>query len=447
MIGKVRHAWVSDRTRMLYMVLSALCLVHFLLQWLNTDGMSAADTVQFAVIALLTALLPLRPCVVAVMLLLADVVMVFAPFSDMGFIPGLAPMLLAAAALGVQWGSLWAGGVAVAVTEFAAAVQSVADFSYNDVVYAAISTAASLAPLSIAWAIGALVRWARFEEAERIKAQTAVARREKHLHILHVLHDSVANDLVYAVTQCRAARSAIAASQSVSVDADMRIDEIITVLERCLTQMRQQIIVPTKNELLGIAQGEERLGETPIATAAASYLRGDLAPELFDLEQVMREMGRRLRGLGFEGEPQISGHIAACDEDALRFVADAVREFGGNMAKYGRPGAYSLAVDMQRDGGVSISASNPMNDDAARSEDGSVDGVDDSGGVRIEASSSGSGLAVLAKEAGRRGGFLSCSAEDGEWTAYVSVPSAAAAAAIGLDNADEDHGYRQRAES
>ncbi|MFC5222260.1 sensor histidine kinase [Bifidobacterium leontopitheci] len=433
---------------------AAFSLMLFMLEWFNTEGLYGIDIAQYAIVSVLTILLPLWPVPFAVALLVVNLLMAVAPFGGAGYVSGLEPMLLASAVLVVRWGRITIAGAISAICVLAYAVEILFDLTFSPG-YPVLLVLENLMPLALAWTVGAIIRWAHTMERERVAEEERAQRREQQLMLMHVLHDSVANNLTYAASRCSLLLDENPASDgsrhALSDQDRAAVLEISLIIDQSLQEIRQRIIVPVKHDLMPEAaeSGDSEAARQPRDTMAE-------VSSIEQLHEVMATSGKRLHRDGFTGVPQLEGDIVGLTEPMLRFLADAVRELAGNMLKYGRPGPFTLLVNVaacadvinapDADGGateagVTVMASNPMRDSITEEEHGPANDANSNAvscfrrpadqssaqtpersSERFPVKSTRSGLETLRMETLRLGGEFNRSAEDGEWTVYIHVP-------------------------
>lgn len=394
---------------------AAFCLMLFILEWVNTEGLTGFDLAQYGVIATLTLVLPTCPVPVALVLLSLNLVLAIGPFNGFGYVQGLPPMLLAAAVLGARWGRPFPSGVFAALCVMAYWTEMLFDFPPSPA-YTMLTALEDILPLAMAWAVGSIIRWARGQERRMSEQSQAARLRERQLMLMHVLHDSVANDLVYAISRC----NMLVEEQSLADGArkpDMhviaQVNEITTVLEQSLQELRSRVITPMKHELLQDEDGTP--SDMKLAKAASSMS----AVALTQTAVVMS--GKRLREAGFVGVPQIDGNLENITDGMADFLTNAVRELGGNMMKHGKAGPFTLIIEATAAGSIIIIASNMMR----HSDGGTSQSTRKADFASSELSdTASSGLGILRMETEKLGGVFNVTEEDDEWSVYINVPAA-----------------------
>lgn len=364
--------------------------------------------VGWPVIALvvLLAVLPCAPAVFSVAIIACCVVCTVVPFNsaDVNWLSAV-PMWLALAVLGYRLGSLKS---LVAMLAAGALPSCFATVTGNEL---AASIAPSVQICTIWWCIGSMVTVLGRAERDKAAAKERSEQYEHRLRILHILHDSLANDLVYALFQCRAITShGFGGSSNVSDTNEIRanisdISEIERTLERCLTRLRQDVIAPER-EVLGKTEfgksrgGPELSSATEVSAPAVPKvsLSAALAPVLAETTQLLNAQGWR-------GVASLNGKCLDADGETVQLVEACIRELRSNILKYGAPETYALEVETSGDH-ITVYSSNPV---------GSTD----------EASpelTSNCGLMLLRRKVEQIGGSMEYAQEDGEWTICVTIP-------------------------
>lgn len=184
-----------------------------------------------------------------------------------------------------------------------------------------------------AFCVGFAVRW-KAQTAQRKMdlaiAQEQVRRQQKRLKEIHILHDSIAGAMTYAILLCRKKES------SESSDTLTQIEQ---VLMQALHELRTQIISPMTDELKTDKEEDTH--------------------KLF--QQHIEAQCRRLRTLGFTGTPIIRGNLSAMDKSLLPPLQTVCTEILNNIAKHGKPGAFAFVLSIESDE-VRIFASNLYSD-------------------------------------------------------------------------------------
>ncbi|MBT1171781.1 hypothetical protein JS528_00075 [Bifidobacterium sp. MA2] len=371
----------------LYIVASVCCIGAECVEWVNSVGLTPLMHVQNALMIMLLALLPLWPLQMS--LGIAALCPVLYAVSADSYWLVCNPFLLAVILLGRRWGRYASALPAVLLTQILSLVGTLlANEPLRGITF-------MLEPMAISWLIGTLMRYAAQAQGEQVAAEQRVRHRESQLKMLHVLHDSVANDLVYAVSRSRSLATRLRSRNEIE-----DLEEIIGVLESALMEIRQQIIMPVRDQL----------DEHPTIGDVRSNDAGSDADAPPEFGRNLTLIKRRLDKQGFYGTPQVVGDPTRIDGRTARILNLCIREIGGNIAKYGRPGEYALVVSIADDGTTVIS-SNTCRDA------GPANGVENAG-----ITSSGSGLTMLRGELHDAGGTISTGKEDGEWSVYVFIP-------------------------
>ena len=343
-----------------------------------------------ALVALLVVL-PCAPAVFSVAVIACCVVCVVVPFAgaDVNWLNAV-PMWLALAVFGYRCGSLKALIVVLA----AGAVPSCfATVTGNEL---AASVAPTVQTCAIWWCIGSMVAILGRAERDKAVAQERAEQYEHRLRILHILHDSLANDLVYALLQCRS----IASRGVDGTDGShANIGEIERTLDRCLTGLRQDVITPERAAL-------DEAGIVAVSSPGSALVSGDERVSLHAaLAPVLAETTRQLKSQGWNGTAHLNGECPDADGETVRLIEACVRELGSNIAKYGDPGTYALEVEACGDH-INMYSSNP------------VSGI----GTTSPALTSNCGLTLLQNQVEHVGGSMEYAREDGEWNIYITIP-------------------------
>lgn len=379
---------LQGRPRLIDAAMSGMGAALFCLDWINSVGLTVQDHVQNALLMIFTVLLPFNPTICSIIITLLSLAMAYALPAATIYWLFSTPCLLALIFLAKSVRRPIPTAIIFFIMQLLAATGTI---THNEELRSLIL---GYQPLIIAWAIGTLLGCAIEVQRKRTIAEEKASHRSEQLRVLHVLHDSVANDLVYAVTQCKSLRTELTDRGSIA-----KTDDVITALESGLAQLRQQIIEPAKRDIETIDKPGTDAGhiQTPDTQAC--------------IHSTMRTIEQRLRQCGFAGKPQISGNLSVIREEVIDVIDMTIHELGGNIIKYGEPGAYALAINVSADGTVTIVSSNRYR---PRTDAPCWSSTSDTCHTPI----------LLSNRLRSIGGSMSVSREDGEWTACVCIPDA-----------------------
>lgn len=226
-----------------------------------------------------------------------------------------------------------------------------------------------------AFFVGFAVRWK--VQTEQRKADLAIAQKQvqhqqKRLREIHILHDSIAGAMTYAILLCRKEET------SGSNDTLAQIEQILI---QALHELRTQIISPMAEEL------EPNIEED--------------TPRLF--QQHIETQCRRLGTLGLTGTPIIRGDLSAVDESVLPPLRTVCTEILNNIAKHGKPGPFAFILSVESDE-VRIFASNPYSD------------------VMNKKIENHYGIALIQDFAKQNKGTMTINSENEEWSLSLIIP-------------------------
>lgn len=228
-----------------------------------------------------------------------------------------------------------------------------------------------------AFFVGFAIRWKIQTEQRKTDlaiAQEQVRHQQKKLKEIHILHDSIAGAMTYAILLCRKEESAK------SNDAVTQIEQVLT---QALHELRTQILSPMTDEL-----------ETN---------KEEDTHELF--QQHIEALCKRLRTLGFTGMPIIRGNLSAMDRSALPPLQTVCTEILNNIAKHGKPGAFAFILSVEPDT-VRIFASNLYN-------------------IAINSAlENHCGTTLIQDFVQQHNGTMTINSENGEWSLSLTVPLA-----------------------
>lgn len=228
-----------------------------------------------------------------------------------------------------------------------------------------------------AFFVGFAIRWKIQTEQRKTDlaiAQEQVRRQQKRLKEIHILHDSIAGAMTYAILLCR--------KKEPSESSDT-LPQIEQVLMQALHELRTQIISPMTDELKTDKEED--------------------ADELF--QQHIEAQCKRLRILGFTGTPIIRGNLNAMDKSLLPSLQTVCTEILNNIAKHGKPGAFAFILSVGPDA-VRIFASNLYN------------------AAINSAPENHYGTALIQDFAQQHNGTMTINSENEEWSLSLTIPLA-----------------------
>lgn len=100
-------------------------------------------------------------------------------------------------------------------------------------------------PISLAWCIGTLIKNTIIIEQQNTKEAERESYRVHQINMLHILHDTIANDLVYTIIELRRVNTEITL-----LPMKKQIHNIIDILENALSQLRGIVIPSLKGQVL-----------------------------------------------------------------------------------------------------------------------------------------------------------------------------------------------------
>lgn len=252
-------------------------------------------------------------------------------------------------------------------------------------------------PVVLAWGVGALIQCNGVAEQEKARAEQQAEERRRQLDTVHVLHDSIANTMSYALMRCRVAEDGTSPTA---------LCEVESALELALRQLRSEVITPMRQQI-------ERPSESAVSMHTLPSSRSSIPPlAAHDGELAVRaalnNIAQRLDRLGFIGAPTYTNSNGVeLSEPMTRMLCQIVEEIGANIMKHGVPGDYALAVTICGNGGAAIVSSNQCAVDEA-ADDATVNHT-------------GHGLRLLHDTVALCGGTVHTYVEDGEWVVSVRI--------------------------
>lgn len=367
---------------------SFLCILlfaSFRTSW--TSQLPISDDILYIIYVSLLLTVPIRPVPSSILMCILCLIGIFSS-SDMGmYWFHFEGVWYAAGILGARWGR---GIVSISLAFILITLQTVGNILYNLEPSFSIFLSCkleSIIPFLIFWSAGSLLRYIRTIEEHQQEAENDARAKQEKIELLQILHDSIANDLVYATTRIRTAQ------KQISKPTDM--DEIIGVIEHALLELRHKVITPMKNSI----------EDTTTIPSSESHDHGTPVEQLY---RCSLEMSQRLHKLGFIGDIKLIGDFNDLPTADIRLLVSFICELGSNIAKYGQQGEYTfVTTSSATDDTVNILVSNSQLDPTQ---------------TTTPFLSSNSGLSSIRQKVRARRGAVSINSEDDEWTVYISLP-------------------------
>ena len=197
--------------------------------------------------------------------------------------------------------------------------------------------------------------------------------------MLHILHDTIANDLVYTIIELRRVNTEITL-----LPMKKQIHNIIDILENALSQLRGIVIPSLKGQVLTT---------TDIAVHSS-------------INTTLQVLSRNLEKNGFIGHIYLHGNLNELQIRYRILLNYCIQELGGNIIKHGLPGIFTLSIKITNDS-ISIISSNIEHHRNKQSN-----------------KFSGTGLTLLKDEIEKHKGRVLFASEDNEWSIYINIPLA-----------------------
>ncbi|MDY4678564.1 MAG: hypothetical protein SO360_06880 [Bifidobacterium tsurumiense] len=196
----------------------------------------------------------------------------------------------------------------------------------------------------LAYLIGVGLRVWKHQVQRRQRDLALTEQRERQIHMLRIMHDSVAGTLSVAVLRCRNARATVPERSSQANEWE----QVEVLISKALLDIRSEIIEPAWKLLDGAEEAEEvEKVEVPRQVVDISHA----LPERLDYTDEF------LAALGYEGR-SLMGDMTRCDSVVAAMLPDIITELGTNIAKHGAPGEYALVVQPYQGEGVRVTSSN-----------------------------------------------------------------------------------------
>lgn len=378
MVKKKLFAYYHQR--FVYFAVSWTGVVLFYLEWITGSELSASTRIKFIILLIFMLGIPFCPAIISLAIIILSLLFSYVLSPPNTYWLSSISLLTAVFVLGYIFRKL---------------IPAIAIFVFSQVSYFLSllfqiqnlqSFLFTYQPAIIAWVFGVFLGRSIDLQLKNSVIEEKSRYRENQLKTLHILHDSIANDLVYAISRSHALEKCLTTSNEITLTND-----IVSTLETSLIELRREVIQPAKDELNGMNISSVRAHDV---YSHVSLLKQDLENSRF-----------RLRSHGFIGAPQLIGDVGLLDDDLVTLVDSCVKEISGNILKYGIPSDYALVVNIMDDD-VSIISSNTVSAQH----------------VKDRVSSSNSGLAILSDEVKQRGGNVIFGVEDKEWSIYVTIP-------------------------
>ena len=352
----------------------------------NTIGLTPVEYAEFGVICVLLVLIPWKPAPIALTILGISAVFGLRtmPGCYSTFLLGNASSLFACFIIGTTWGKPRRIGIAAsACTPVILVMRQL----HLDVVYGYCYL---LWEFLFAWLIGAIVRHTLELEYRYGTVIERDKQRERQLQTMHVLHDIVANNLVYGIMQCRAIRTSDDGQTKLN-----KVQQLQFTLEDTLRVLRTNVITPMKNETSEQADYGAR-------TDNGTNAQGSSSSSVVTLEKTIQRCQDQLDQCGFHGSIEFDIGSNALTAVECSMVSSCIAELTGNIMKHGAPGEYVIALSVSADD-ISIVSSNQCAE---------ADGEE----------STEWGIELLRREVDMFSGSMNAAREANEWSVHIEIP-------------------------
>lgn len=376
MVKKFKTLFSSEQ--LVYIISTLCCTSLHIFDWYGGVDLPVYEHVEYAIVLILTLMVPTHPTIISSILFLTCVIMSYNPFQpiNISWITCY-PSLFAVIVLASQWGDILSSILFIGDVQVISLLDSSGIPIFRGIPYI-------IMPISTAWCIGTLLRYSLVLERQKTTIHEKELHRAEQSKLLHLLHDSVANNLVYAIIELRKIRPS-----SVSSVESIHLQNVIDTLENTLDQLREQAITPMKQR---ISTGGKN---------NTSYVTVVSHPH--DVKEAIYIIAQQLKKCDFTGYPQCEGDPSRLNSAQTTLLTHCIREIGGNIVKYGKPGEYALSIQCSEDC-VTIISSNCIRTEA------------------FPQRQSHNGLSLLRDDIRSCGGSISYTAEDNEWSIYLRIP-------------------------
>lgn len=377
---------LASRSRLVLLGIAVLVMLWDVVAMCNTIGLTPVEYTEFEVICVLLVLIPWRPAPIALTILGISAVFGLRTMPDYysTFLLGDASSLFACFIIGTTWGKPRRIGIAVSVSTLVILVMRQL---HLDVVYGYCYL---LWEFLLAWLIGAIAHHTLELEYRYGTVMERDKQRERQLQTMHVLHDTVANNLVYGIMQCRAIRT----SDDGQVQLG-KVQELQSTLEDTLCVLRTDVITPIKNETSEQADHGARAGDRIHAQSSS-------ISSAATLEKTIQRCQDKLDQCGFHGSIELDTGSNSLTAAECSMVSSCIAELSGNIMKHGAPGEYVIALSISADD-ISIVSSNQCAE---------VDGEE----------STEWGMALLRRQVDMFDGSVNAAREANEWSVHIEIP-------------------------
>ncbi|NMM92847.1 hypothetical protein [Bifidobacterium oedipodis] len=369
------------KERWMYFATSWVCVSWMVIYNLGIEGMTPLLYGELSIMVFLFLVWPLYPVYGSIIYVVSSIILWIMPFPSLGaYWISTMSFYASIIVLGMRKGRIRLSVICLVVVETLYLVTSLMQYQIVS------GFCSMLFLILLAWTVGVIIRFAINNQKQLLVAEEKERYRSRQLEMLHVLHDSVANDLVYVVTRCR----------SLNLNnQDNLLDDICVTLEHCLSELRQRVIIPERQHL-----ESQEINDTRIESEVSHN-------EVYDIKKCMSVIGGHLSELGFIGEPQCLGPLRLLSNDVAHVIVNCINELSSNIAKHGVKGEYILTVVVEDSATIIISSNkcSPESKDALSSS-----------------FSSGAGLMLLEQMIHDINGSMSYGKQDGEWVTYITIP-------------------------
>lgn len=358
------------KSKKFYIIIATLCILSLhILDWTQTFNPTIQTNIEYLIILVILIAVPINPFYCSITIFIACILIYVI---DDSYWITCYPFLFSIAIIAIYQGSILSACLAIIGTQLITILDSMHIILLSGLSYIG-------QPISLAWCIGTLIKNTIIIEQQNTKEAERESYRVHQINMLHILHDTIANDLVYTIIELRRVNTEITL-----LPMKKQIHNIIDILENALSQLRGIVIPSLKGQVLTT---------TDIAVHSS-------------INTTLQVLSRNLEKNGFIGHIYLHGNLNELQIRYRILLNYCIQELGGNIIKYGLPGIFTLSIKITNDS-ISIISSNIEHHRNKQSN-----------------KFSGTGLTLLQDEIEKHKGRVLFASEDNEWSIYINIPLA-----------------------
>lgn len=237
MLSKLKYGKENKhKIKKFYIIIATLCILSLhILDWTQTFNPTIQTNIEYLIVLVILIAVPINPFYCSITIFIACILIYVI---DDSYWITCYPFLFSIAIIAIHQGSILSACLAIIGTQLITILDSMHIILLNGLSYIG-------QPISLAWCIGTLIKNTIIIEQQNTKEAERESYRVHQINMLHILHDTIANDLVYTIIELRKVNTEITL-----LPMKKQIHNIIDILENALSQLRGIVIPSLKGQVL-----------------------------------------------------------------------------------------------------------------------------------------------------------------------------------------------------